>query len=85
MYYLEMLLTEHQYPRVGKFLGGFYAVALVIGCFGIGNMFQSNQAYVQFVNVTGGSKFFWRARLAFWNDSGSHDWGSRYWWYTLYR
>ena len=62
MYYLEMLLTEHQYPRVGKFLGGFYAVALVIGCFGIGNMFQSNQAYVQFVNVTGGDQSFFGER-----------------------
>ena len=62
MYYLEMLLTEHQYPRLGKFLGGFYAVALVIGCFGIGNMFQSNQAYVQFVNVTGGDQSFFGER-----------------------
>jgi AGCS family alanine or glycine:cation symporter len=62
MYYLETLLTEHQYPRLGKFLGGFYAVALVIGCFGIGNMFQSNQAYVQFVNVTGGDQSFFGER-----------------------
>ena len=62
MYYLEMLLTEHRYPRLGKFLGGFYAVALVIGCFGIGNMFQSNQAYVQFVNVTGGDQSFFGER-----------------------
>ena len=62
MYYLEMLLTEHQYPRLGKFLGGFYAVALVIGCFGIGNMFQSNQAYAQFVNVTGGDQSFFGER-----------------------
>ena len=62
MYYLEMLLTEHQYPRLGKFLGGFYALALVIGCFGIGNMFQSNQAYVQFVNVTGGDQSFFGER-----------------------
>ena len=62
MYYLETLLTEHQYPRLGKFLGSFYAVALVIGCFGIGNMFQSNQAYVQFVNVTGGDQSFFGER-----------------------
>lgn len=62
MYYLEILLTERQFPRVGKFLGGFYALALVIGCFGIGNMFQSNQAYVQFVNITGGEQSFFGER-----------------------
>jgi AGCS family alanine or glycine:cation symporter len=39
-------------------LGGFYALSLVIGCFGIGNMFQSNQAYVQFVIITGGEHSF---------------------------
>ena len=58
MHYLETLLAESQLPKLGKFLGGFYALALVIGCFGIGNMFQSNQAYVQFVNITGGSQSF---------------------------
>lgn len=62
MYYLETLLAERQFPRVGKFLGGFYALALVIGCFGIGNMFQSNQAYVQFVNITGGDQSFFDER-----------------------
>ncbi len=62
MHYLETLLTERQLPRIGKFLGSFYALALVIGCFGIGNMFQSNQAYVQFVNITGGSQSFFHER-----------------------
>ena len=37
----------------------FYAVGLVIGCLGIGNMFQSNQAYIQFVSVTGGPDGSW--------------------------
>lgn len=37
-------------------------MALVIGCFGIGNMFQSNQAYVQFVNITGGDQSFFEGR-----------------------
>jgi AGCS family alanine or glycine:cation symporter len=54
MYYLERYLVDRGSPRAGKFLGSFYALALVIGCFGIGNMFQSNQAYVQIVNITGG-------------------------------
>ena len=54
MYYLDRGLAEHDRPRLGKALGGFYAVGIVIGCMGIGNMFQVNQAYVQFVGVTGG-------------------------------
>lgn len=56
MYYLERYLSDRGAPRLGKLLGGFYALSLVIGCFGIGNMFQSNQAYVQFVTITGGSR-----------------------------
>ena len=62
MYYLEHYLSSRGAPRLGKFLGGFYALALVIGCFGIGNMFQSNQAYVQFVTITGGEQSFFADR-----------------------
>ncbi len=58
MYYLEHYLAKRGAPRWGKLLGSFYALALVIGCFGIGNMFQSNQAYVQFVIITGGEASF---------------------------
>ncbi len=58
MYYLERYLADRGAPRLGKGLGGFYALALVIGCLGIGNMFQSNQAYVQFVTITGGEASF---------------------------
>ncbi|GAB5451977.1 MAG: alanine/glycine:cation symporter family protein [Halioglobus sp.] len=58
MYYLEHYLSSRGMPRSGKALGGFYAIALVIGCLGIGNMFQSNQAYVQFVIITGGDQSF---------------------------
>ncbi len=56
MYYLERGFSEHGKPGLGRFLGRFYAVGIVIGCLGIGNMFQSNQAYMQFVAVTGGSE-----------------------------
>ncbi len=59
MYYLQHGLEEKGMPRLGKFLGTFYALGIVIGCMGIGNMFQSNQAYVQFVNVTGGFEQSW--------------------------
>jgi AGCS family alanine or glycine:cation symporter len=58
MYYLEHYLASRGAPRWGKLLGGFYALSLVIGCFGIGNMFQSNQAFQQFVFATGGSGSF---------------------------
>ena len=54
MFYLRQGFTELGFARLGKFLGGFYALGMVIGCLGIGNMFQSNQAYEQFVFVTGG-------------------------------
>jgi alanine or glycine:cation symporter, AGCS family len=56
MYYLEAYFRDRQLPSVGKLFGGFYAIALVIGCFGIGNMFQSNQAYAQVIVITGGSE-----------------------------
>jgi len=55
MYYLERGFAEHGWPRLGRGLGHFYAVGIVIGCLGIGNMFQSNQAFAQFVAVTGGA------------------------------
>ncbi|MCR9259215.1 MAG: alanine:cation symporter family protein [Pseudomonadaceae bacterium] len=55
MYYLERGLAEHNWPRLGRGLGIFYAASMVIGCLGIGNMFQSNQAAAIFVNVTGGA------------------------------
>ncbi len=54
MYYLRAGLTKRGWPKFGKFLGGFYALSIVIGCLGIGNMFQANQAYAQILAVTGG-------------------------------
>lgn len=54
MYYLRAGLERRGWPRLGRFLGLFYAISIVIGCLGIGNMFQSNQAYEQLLYVTGG-------------------------------
>jgi AGCS family alanine or glycine:cation symporter len=54
MYYLERGFAERGLARIGRGLGVFYAVGIVVGCMGIGNMFQSNQAFVQLVGVTGG-------------------------------
>jgi AGCS family alanine or glycine:cation symporter len=56
MYTLERGLAERGFPRIGRGLGLFYAVSIVIGCLGIGNMFQSNQAFVQLVAATGGAE-----------------------------
>jgi AGCS family alanine or glycine:cation symporter len=55
MYYLEAALRERGMAPLAKPLGAFYALSIVIGCLGIGNMFQSNQAFSQFVVVTGGA------------------------------
>ena len=49
MYYLERGLAERNLPKLGKALGLFYAIAMVFGCLGIGNMFQSNQAAAIFI------------------------------------
>ncbi len=53
MYVLEHGLAERGWPRMGRALGLFYAASIVVGCLGIGNMFQSNQAFAQFLAVTG--------------------------------
>ncbi len=54
MYYIEHAFRERNLAAIAKPAGAFYAAAIVIGCFGIGNMFQSNQAFQQFVFITGG-------------------------------
>jgi AGCS family alanine or glycine:cation symporter len=65
MYYLAEGLKARNLPRIGRGLGIFYAAAMVIGCLGIGNMFQSNQAAAILINVTGadGSPLAGRAWL----------------------
>ena len=51
MYYLERGLAERCWPKVGKVLGVASAASIAIGCMGIGNMFQSNQATAIFLNM----------------------------------
>ena len=58
MYALKKGFAELKWPRLGKFLAVFFSITVVFGCLGGGNMFQANQAYVQFVNVTGGDDSF---------------------------
>ncbi len=54
MYYLRQGFSDRGMAGFGKFIGTFYAVGIFIGALGIGNMFQSNQAYVQLNTVAGG-------------------------------
>ncbi|MFP6815231.1 MAG: alanine/glycine:cation symporter family protein, partial [Pseudomonadales bacterium] len=63
MYYLQRGLAERSWPKVGRALGVFYAAAMVIGCLGIGNMFQSNQAAAIFLNVTGGAQSYFADKV----------------------
>lgn len=58
MYYLEEGLRQRNMRWLGKPMGLFYAISIVIGCLGIGNMFQSNQAFQQFIFITGGDTSF---------------------------
>ncbi len=54
MYYLRQGFKERGMEGFGKFIGAFYAIGIFIGALGIGNMFQSNQAYVQLNHVFDG-------------------------------
>ena len=51
MYYLSRGFRKKGWPLLGKILGGFFAVMCVGGSFGIGNMFQANQATAQIISV----------------------------------
>ncbi len=62
MFYLDKGLAELGRARLGKVMAVYYAICIVIGTFGAGSMFQSNQAYVQFVNVTGGNEGYFGTR-----------------------
>ncbi|MBT37083.1 MAG: alanine/glycine:cation symporter family protein [Myxococcota bacterium] len=58
MFYLHRGLAERGWPRLGRGLAIYYAICISVGCLGAGSMFQSNQAYVQFLGVTGGDASF---------------------------
>jgi len=53
MYYLSKGLAEKGYAGIGKVFAVFYAIMLIGGSFGGGNMFQSNQAAAQFTALVG--------------------------------
>ena len=58
MYYLEAGLHQKNLSWLARPMGLFYAMAIVFGCLGIGNMFQSNQAFQQFIFITGGDSSY---------------------------
>lgn len=58
MYYLRDGLAERGWPTLGKILAAVFAVCMIGGSVGGGNMFQSNQATAQIVNVSGGEDGF---------------------------
>lgn len=59
MYYLTDGLAQKGLGSLGKFFGIMFAVCCIGGAIGAGNMFQSNQAYQQLVNISGGDESFW--------------------------
>lgn len=54
MYYLRDGLAEQGKAGLGKVLAVLFAICMIGGALGGGNMFQSNQATAQIVAVTGG-------------------------------
>ena len=58
MYYLSKGLKSNGYTKLGKFLAVVFAVFVIGGSFGGGNMFQVNQAFQLVENITGGEASF---------------------------
>ena len=74
MYYLSQGLSERKkdgwilnkeaYPVLGKILGGMYAIFIIGGAFGGGNMFQANQSYELFGKLIGLPNYLYGILLA---------------------
>ncbi len=60
MYYLRKGLSKKGMKLLGQFLAIFFAVMVVGGSFGGGNMFQANQAAAQFMELFGIQNNDWR-------------------------
>ena len=58
MYYLTKGLKEKGLGKLGKILAGAFAIFVIGGSFGGGNMFQVNQAFQLVENITGGETSF---------------------------
>lgn len=64
MYYLSQGLKENGYKGLGKALGALYAIFIIGGAFGGGNMFQSNQSYELFGKLLGLPDYLYGILLA---------------------
>ncbi|GJL84676.1 MAG: alanine glycine permease [Micavibrio sp.] len=58
MYYIRDAFNNRNIPYLGQIMGGFFAACCVLGTLGAASVFQTNQAYQQVVNVTGGAESF---------------------------
>ena len=58
MHYISKGFAEKNMPGLGRILAIAFAIMCVVGALGAGNMFQANQAFQQFMNVTGGQESF---------------------------
>lgn len=58
MYYLKAAFDKRDQAYFGSFLAIMFALCVVFGAVGAGNMFQANQAFQQAVNITGGDAGF---------------------------
>ena len=65
MYYLDKGLKEKGLDKLGKVLGSMYAVFIIGGAFGGGNMFQANQSYELFGKLIGLPDYLYGLILAF--------------------
>ena len=64
MYYLDYGLKEKGFGTLGKVLGSMYAVFIIGGAFGGGNMFQANQSYELFGKLIGIPNYMYGMILA---------------------
>jgi len=58
MYYLSRGLKEIGLETLGKYLAIFFSICCIGGALGGGNMFQANQSFQQFLNITGGENSY---------------------------
>ncbi len=64
MYYIDKGLSEKGLGGLGKILGGMYAIFIIGGAFGGGNMFQANQSYELFGKMIGLPNYLYGIILA---------------------
>lgn len=58
MYYLRDAFANRNMLWIGRIMAGFFCLCCIGGALGGGNMFQANQSFQQFVNITGGAEGF---------------------------